>query len=55
MTRLQVLQGKLNNGECLEVVEALTKALPLSEEESPKDALERAKQEAIAREQINST
>ena len=55
MTRLQVLQGKLNQGESLEVVEALTKALPLSGAESPKVALERAKQEAFAREQINST
>ena len=55
MTRLQVLQGKLNNGECLEVIEALAKALPLSGEDSHIDALERAKQEAIAREQINST
>ena len=55
MTRLQVLQGKLNQGESLEVIEALAKALPLAGEESPKGALERAKKEAIAREQITST
>ena len=55
MTRLQVLQGKLNQGESLEVVEALAKALPLSGGDSPKVALERAKQEAIARERITST